>query len=88
MTTGSRSASNGGQNRTSVSKLRVPSVLSDLHRGSARGSTPSTRSHHRLVLGSRRNSVGLGVDHSSTATASAHIGSTTPATAHHQQVHL
>jgi hypothetical protein len=49
---------------------------------------PSTRTHHCPVLRAGKNIVILPVNHPTTATATTHIGSTTPATAHHQQIHL
>ena len=49
---------------------------------------PSTRAYHRPVLRAGKNIIILPVNHTTTATATAHIRSTTPATAHHQQIHL
>jgi DNA polymerase II small subunit/DNA polymerase delta subunit B len=53
-----------------------------------RSSAPTTRAHHRPVLRARNDVVILPIDYSSTSTATAHIRSTTPTTADHQQVYL
>ena len=49
---------------------------------------PSTRAHHRPVLRARNDVVVLPIDYATPSTPTAHIRSTTPAAAHHQQIHL
>ena len=49
---------------------------------------PSTRAHHRPVLRAGKNIIILPVDYATSSTPTAHIRSTTPAAAHHQQIHL